>query len=138
MGHIGSHGSEASKIQFSDASYGSHGSVMGGSRRVMYVCQRQLVQASGGVVQVGGRSHSHTGQTADQGRSHSSLASYSDTRIPLPSASLVAVSVTPPYAFAADCLEGEARCLSRGCYNATRRCDGVSDCADHSDELGCE
>ncbi|XP_043206412.1 CD109 antigen-like [Amphibalanus amphitrite] len=36
-----------------------------------------------------------------------------------------------------DCFEGEARCLSRGCYNVTRRCDGVSDCGDHSDEIGC-
>lgn len=36
-----------------------------------------------------------------------------------------------------ECNEGELRCLTRGCYNATRACDGIGDCPDNSDEIGC-
>ncbi|XP_037068259.1 CD109 antigen-like [Pollicipes pollicipes] len=36
-----------------------------------------------------------------------------------------------------ECGEGELRCLIRGCYNATKSCDGVNDCPDGADEAGC-
>ncbi|XP_037085494.1 complement C3-like [Pollicipes pollicipes] len=36
-----------------------------------------------------------------------------------------------------DCVEGELRCVTRGCFNATLLCNGIDDCPDRSDEMGC-
>lgn len=35
-----------------------------------------------------------------------------------------------------DCSLGEFRCADGGCLNPTYVCDGISDCADSSDESG--
>lgn len=33
---------------------------------------------------------------------------------------------------------GVAECLEGGCYSMSKRCDGVADCSDRSDESNCE
>lgn len=37
-----------------------------------------------------------------------------------------------------DCKEGEFKCIiAGGCISINEKCDGIDQCADHSDEWGC-
>ena len=42
--------------------------------------------------------------------------------------------IWPRYSSTEKCVEGEMRCDRGKCINATKLCDGISDCEDLSDE----
>jgi len=54
---------------------------------------------------------------------------------PRPRANLLAV--IPMLLFYVDCTAGDFRCGNGQCIPSCKRCDGILDCYDHSDEHGC-